>query len=84
MLDHPSWCRYDRVWKLLEECLLNVEVDNPIVVNLWSLRVFCWSRYIFTQIDLSTAAESVRHRLSLIPTPNVPNKILSDDSDSDL
>ncbi|KAM7543257.1 hypothetical protein Aperf_G00000005204 [Anoplocephala perfoliata] len=84
MLDHPSWCKYDRVWKLLEGCLLNVELDNPVLINLWSIRAFCWSRYVFTQPDLSPDAKSVWNRLSQIPIPNVPIDVLSDDSDSEL
>ncbi|VUZ47911.1 unnamed protein product, partial [Hymenolepis diminuta] len=80
MLDHPSWCQYDRVWKLLDKCLLVVGLDNPFLINLWLSRTSHWNRYIFTHPNLSPDAKSVWLKLSRISVSDVHIVILSDES----
>lgn len=84
MLDHPSWCQYDRVWKLLDKCLLVVGLDNPFLINLWLSRTSHWNRYIFTHPNLSPDAKSVWLKLSRISVSDAHIVVLSDESDCDL
>nr|CDS34517.1 conserved hypothetical protein [Hymenolepis microstoma] len=84
MLDNPSWCHYDRVWKLLDRCLFVVGFDSSSITNLWLSRISNWNRYIFTNPNLSPDAKDVLLKLNRISIPCAHIEILSEDSDCDL
>lgn len=79
MLDHPSWCKYDRVWKLLEKALLAADMDKQVLNDLWSDRASYWNRHIFTNPEISPDAHGVWSKLSQISSSDTHLEVHSDD-----
>lgn len=67
LLDHPSWCKFAKLWRLLQICIQQVETSNAFLSEMWALRAKTWEEYIFTSPDISPEADAVKTLLESVP-----------------
>ncbi|CDI96828.1 expressed conserved protein [Echinococcus multilocularis] len=67
LLDHPSWCKFDQPWRLLQTCVQKLGATSDFVSKMWTPRAATWKHYIFSHPDLSPEGVSANKLLKSVP-----------------